>query len=153
MKIEKMLFIFSFSFSFFTVAKKCFWNPIHKIHLNRISKYFGMILTGTTHSSLYDTSTGIRSIHCTVRRLSSSTSDRQLFNIFSNIVLGINDMHVNLYTPMGDVYWKSMIPASYPSRRIINAGKYVQSGPPQNSVFEYRTCQDSAIGYIIIQTF
>ncbi len=62
-------------------------------------------------------------------------------------------MHVSLYTPMGDVYWKSMIPASYPSRRIVNAGKYVQRGAPQNSVFEYRTCQDPAIGYMIIPTF
>jgi len=86
-------------------------------------------------------------------QISPSTSDRQLFTIFSNIVLGINDMHVSLYTPMGDVYRKSMIPASYPSMRLINACKYIQCGAPQNSVFEYRTCQDPAIGYIIIQSF
>ena len=86
-------------------------------------------------------------------QISLSTSDRQLFDIFSDIVLGINDMHVSVYTPMGDVYWKSMIPASYPSRSIINAGKYVRSGAPQKSVFEYRTCQDPASGYISIQSF
>ncbi|TSA24910.1 hypothetical protein D4R75_00485 [bacterium] len=86
-------------------------------------------------------------------QISPSTSDRQLFTMFSNIVLGINDMHVSLYTPMGDVYWKSMIPASYPSRRIINACKYVQCGAPQESLFEYRTCQDADIGYMIIPTF
>jgi hypothetical protein len=86
-------------------------------------------------------------------QISPSTSDRQLFDIFSNIVLGINDMHVTLYTPMGDVYWNNLIPASYPSRRLINAGKYVRSGAPQHSVFEYRTCQDSAIGYVSIQSF
>jgi len=54
---------------------------------------------------------------------------------------------------MSDVYWNPMIPASYPSRRIINAGKYIRTGAPQNSVFEYRTCQDPAIGYLIIRTF
>jgi hypothetical protein len=86
-------------------------------------------------------------------QLSASTSDRQLFDIFSNIVLGINDMHVTLYTPMGDVSWKSMVPGAYPSMRIINACKYVQCGAPQKSVFEYRTCQDPAIGYIAIQSF
>jgi carboxyl-terminal processing protease len=86
-------------------------------------------------------------------QITPTTSEGQLFTIFSNIVYGINDMHVTLYTPMSDVYWKTMIPASYPSRRIINAGKYVRSGAPQNSVFEYRTCQDPAIGYIIIRTF
>jgi carboxyl-terminal processing protease len=86
-------------------------------------------------------------------QISPSTSDRQLFDIFSDIVLGINDMHVSLYTPLGNVQWKSMVPASYPSRRIVNAGKYVRSGAPQSSVFEYRTCQDPVIGYIIIQSF
>jgi hypothetical protein len=86
-------------------------------------------------------------------QITSTTSDRQLYNIFSDIVYGINDMHVTLYSPMGDVYWKPMIPASYPSRRIINAGKYIRTGAPQNSVIEYRTCQDPAIGYLIIRTF
>jgi len=86
-------------------------------------------------------------------QVSPSTSDRHLFDIFSNIVLGINDMHVNLYTPLGDVSWKSMIPAAYPSMRIINAGKYVQSGPPQNTVIGFRTGQDPTIGYMWIQTF
>jgi carboxyl-terminal processing protease len=86
-------------------------------------------------------------------QISPSTSDRQLFNIFSNIVLSINDMHVSLYTPMGDVYRKSVIPASYPSMRLINACKYVQCGAPQNSLFEYRTCQNTDIGYMIIPTF
>jgi hypothetical protein len=86
-------------------------------------------------------------------QISPSTSDRQLFTMLSNIVLGINDMHVTLYTPMGDVYWKSMIPASYPSRRLVNACKYIQCGPPQKSLFEYRTCQATDIGYMIIPTF
>jgi hypothetical protein len=86
-------------------------------------------------------------------QISPSTSDRQLFNIFSNIVHGINDMHVSLYTPMGDVYRKSVNPASYPSMRLINACKYIQCGVPQKSLFEYRTCQTNDIGYLIIPTF
>jgi carboxyl-terminal processing protease len=86
-------------------------------------------------------------------QITPTTSDRQLFNILSTIVYGINDMHVSLYTPLGDVYWKSMIPGSYPSRRIINACKYVQCGAPQNSLIEYRTCQNTDIGYMIIPTF
>jgi carboxyl-terminal processing protease len=86
-------------------------------------------------------------------QITPTTSDRQLYNIFSNIVYGINDMHVTLCSPLGDVYWKPLIPASYPSRRIINAGKYIRTGAPQNSVFEYRICQDPTIGYIIIRTF
>jgi carboxyl-terminal processing protease len=86
-------------------------------------------------------------------QITPTTSDRQLFAIFSNIVYGINDMHVSVHTPLGDVYWKSMVPGSYPSRRIINACKYIQCGPPQTSFFEYRTCQNTDIGYVVISTF
>jgi carboxyl-terminal processing protease len=86
-------------------------------------------------------------------QVSPATSDRQLFDVFSNIVIGINDMHVNLYTPLGDVTWKSPVPAAYPSMRIINAGKYIQSGSPQNAVIGYRTGKDPTIGYLYIGTF
>ncbi len=86
-------------------------------------------------------------------QVSSFTTEQQLFNVISNIVSGINDMHVNLYTPIGDVYRKSVIPSSYSSMRLINACKYIQCGSPQNSLIEYRTCQNSSIGYLIIPTF
>jgi hypothetical protein len=86
-------------------------------------------------------------------QISSSTTEQQLFGIISNIVRGINDMHIDLYTPFGDVSWKSLAPASYPSMRLINACKYVQCGSPQNSIIGYRTCKNSSIGYMIIPTF
>lgn len=86
-------------------------------------------------------------------QISSSTTEQQLFSVISNIVRGINDMHIDLHTPLGDVYWKSKAPSSYPSGRLINACKYIQCGSPQNSLIEYRTCQNSSIGYMIIPTF
>jgi hypothetical protein len=86
-------------------------------------------------------------------QITASTSDRQLFAILSSIVYGINDMHVTLYTPLGDVYWKSPVPASYPSRRLINACTYVRCGPPQGAILEYRVCQDTGFGYVSIPTF
>lgn len=86
-------------------------------------------------------------------QISSSTTDQQLFNLISGIIRGINDMHVDLHTPFGDVYWKSPVPGSYPSMRLINACKYIQCGSPQNSIIEYRTCKNSSIGYMIIPTF
>ena len=86
-------------------------------------------------------------------QISSSTTEQQLFSMLSNIILGINDMHIDLHTPYGDVYWKSKAPNSYPSGRLINAGKYIQFGSAQNSIIEYRTCQNSSIGYMIIPTF
>jgi len=86
-------------------------------------------------------------------QISSSTTEQELFNIISNIVRGINDMHIDLHTPFGDVYWKSKAPASYPSKRLINACKYIQCGTSNSSVFEYRPCKNADIGYIIIPSF
>jgi len=86
-------------------------------------------------------------------QISSSTTEQQLFSVVSNIVRGINDMHVDLYTPFGDVFWKSPAPGSYPSGRLINAAKYIQFGSAQNSIIEYRTCRNPSIGYMIIPTF
>lgn len=86
-------------------------------------------------------------------QITASTSDRQLFAILSGIVYGINDMHVTLYTPLGDVYWKNPAPASYPSRRLVNACTYVRCGSPQRSILEYRVCQDTGFGYVNIPTF
>jgi C-terminal processing protease CtpA/Prc len=104
-------------------AKKWSSSQIRQTHLKIISKYFGMILIGITHNSLYGT------------------------------LIGINDMHVSLYTPLGNVSWKNPYPASYPSKWFINSCKYVRCGAIQNSVFEYRTCQDTTIGYIRIPSF
>ncbi len=93
------------------------------------------------------------SVYTKYRPLVSSSSEQQLYSVFSKIVSGINDMHVDLHTPLGDVNWKSKAPDSYPSGRLINAGKYIQFGLSQNSIIEYRTCLNSSIGYIIIPTF
>ena len=86
-------------------------------------------------------------------QISSSTTEQQLFSVLSNIVRCINDMHIDIHTPLGDVYWQSKAPSSYPSGRLINACKYIQCGPSQNPLIEYRPCQNSSIGYMIIPTF
>lgn len=86
-------------------------------------------------------------------QISPATSDRQLFTILSNIVYGINDMHVSLHTPLGDVYWRGLVTGSYPSKRFINPCKYVQCGPRQSSFIERYACQETDFGYISIPTF
>jgi carboxyl-terminal processing protease len=86
-------------------------------------------------------------------RISSQTTDRQMFTILSNLVLKLNDMHVTLYTPLGDVYAENASYGMYPSSKLINAGKYLIFGPAQNGVMEYRTCKGENIGYIAIRSF
>jgi hypothetical protein len=86
-------------------------------------------------------------------QISRQTTDRQLFGIFSNIVLMLNDMHVSLYTPFGDVYWKGPSSGSYPSKTFVNPCKYLFCGSAQNAVMEFRRCKGDSIGYINIYTF
>jgi len=88
-----------------------------------------------------------------ISQITSNTSTAQLFKIMSDMVAGINDMHVNLYTPIGNASRKSIIPSSYPSNRLINAGNYIRLGASQNSAIEYRECQNSDLGYLIIPSF
>lgn len=86
-------------------------------------------------------------------KITSSTTHEQLYKIMSKIIEDIDDMHVNLYTPYGNGGRKNIIPNSYPSMRLINPCKYIKCGSPQNSVIEYRVCQNPSIGYMIIPTF
>lgn len=86
-------------------------------------------------------------------QISSSTTEQQLFSILSNIIGGINDMHIDLHTPFADVNWKNPAPSSYPSMRIINPCKHLKCGSSQNSAIEYRICQNSSIGYLNIPSF
>jgi len=86
-------------------------------------------------------------------QISFRTTDRQLFDILSNIILKLNDMHSTLYTPFGDVYWKGVTLGKYPSSKFINSCKYVICGGAQNSIMEFRQCKNNNIGYININTF
>jgi carboxyl-terminal processing protease len=90
-------------------------------------------------------------------QLSPQTTDRQLFNILSNIVLTINDMHTTLYTPFGNVFSKDLnryvLGGTYPSRSFINPRQYTTPGNYQTSVFSSGTCKNDNIGYIKISTF
>ncbi|MCE1188298.1 MAG: S41 family peptidase [Ignavibacteria bacterium] len=85
--------------------------------------------------------------------INSNTSQSRLFSIFREIVINLNDMHVNLYTPLGIVSRNSAYPAAYPSMRLINSCKYLKCGQSQNSVMEYRDCQNADFGYILIPSF
>lgn len=85
--------------------------------------------------------------------VNSATTDRALFNIFSTIILKLNDMHTTLYTPLGNVFWRSPAVGSYPSSRFINPCKYNVCGSPQNAIMESRWTKNHNIGYINIYTF
>ena len=86
-------------------------------------------------------------------QISLNISDRQLFNILSEIVVTINDMHVNLYTPYGTASWKGWGHGAYPSNKLINQSKYFYSTFIQGAVFEYLEFRDYNIGYIKIPSF
>ena len=85
--------------------------------------------------------------------ISSATTERELFGTLSNIVSMLDDMHTSLYTPLGDVYWRSRAQGVYPSRKFINPCKYIVCGSNQATIMESRMCKNKNIGYINIYTF
>ncbi|MCK4662207.1 MAG: S41 family peptidase [Bacteroidales bacterium] len=86
-------------------------------------------------------------------QVSSSISDRQLFDILSEIVITLNDGHVNLFSVYGTVSWKGWGHGAYPSKKLINHYKYFTGGFSKDGVFEYGEFKNYNIGYIIIPTF
>ncbi len=86
-------------------------------------------------------------------KVSANISDRQLFDLLSEIVIYINDMHVTLYTPYGMAYWKGWGHGSYPSNKLINPSAYFNGSLIREGAFEYQELRDHNIGYIKISTF
>lgn len=83
-----------------------------------------------------------------------NNTDRQLFKLLSDVVVNLNDMHVNLNSSFGSSSWKGWGRGKYPSSKLINPCSYLICGPSQNSeVFEYREFKNDNIGYVIINTF
>jgi hypothetical protein len=85
--------------------------------------------------------------------VSQNISDQQLYDILSEIVIGINDMHVSLYTSWGDACWQGWEHGSYPDNKLINPSGYFDKDLTRDQVFEYQELADYKIGYIKIRTF
>ena len=85
--------------------------------------------------------------------ITTATTDRELFGILSNIILLLDDMHTTLYTPYGNVFWKSQARGIYPSSKFINPCNYIVCGAAQNAIIESRMCKNNNIGYLNIFTF
>ncbi len=84
--------------------------------------------------------------------ISENSSEQQLYSVLSKIVTGINDMHVSLFTPLGNATWKNPYPANYPSSFLI--AKNLKLNPIYlNSAIGYEKFRNHNIGYIQILTF
>ena len=84
--------------------------------------------------------------------ISEKSSQQQLHNVLSNIVTEINDMHVTLYSPLGNVSWRKPYSASYPSSNLIANNLKINPIYP-NSAIGYGKFENFNIGYIKILTF
>lgn len=87
-------------------------------------------------------------------KISSTTSDLELYNILAEIIGFINDGHVNLYAPFGTTSCNDCL-KDYPSAKLINPEKYIIPGPPQpnGEIIEYRSMVGNDIGYIMLKSF
>lgn len=87
-------------------------------------------------------------------QINNTTSDIELYNILSEIIVFINDIHVNLYTPFGTASYNNIY-IEYPSSKIINLNQYTIPGSSQKyfDIIEYRDIRGYNIGYILLKTF
>jgi len=93
-------------------------------------------------------------VYTAIKPQTMNITDKQLFDLLSDVVVELNDMHVDLYSAYGSASWKGWGHGKYPSSKLINACNYLICGSSQNSpIFEYREFKNYNIGYIIIYTF
>jgi len=93
-------------------------------------------------------------VYTAIKPKTTNITDNQLFDLLSDVVVKLNDMHVDLQTAYGSAFWKGWGHGKYPSGKLINPCNYLICGPSQNSaVFEYMEFKNSNIGYVIIYTF
>ena len=94
------------------------------------------------------------SVYTAIKPKTTGISDKQLFDLLSDVVVKLNDMHVNIYSPHGSASWKGWGHGKYPCNKLINPCNYIICGSSQNSaVFEYREFKNNNIGFLIINTF
>ncbi len=83
-------------------------------------------------------------------QVNNSTSDKQLFHILSQMIYIINDMHVDLVTPLGYVHFKSPAYGKYPSSKVINGCNYVECKTveynPMDNIFGFLAFRNYNLG-------
>ncbi len=89
--------------------------------------------------------------------VNNNMTDKQLFNVLSKMVYIINDMHVDLVTPLGYVHFNSPAYGQYPSSKIINGCKYVECNTVEynqiNDVYGFLSFRNYNLGFILVKSF
>jgi hypothetical protein len=94
------------------------------------------------------------SVHTVIKPKTAGITDKQLFYLLSDVVVTLNDMHVNIYSPHGSASWKGRGHGKYPTSKLINPCNYLNCYSFHNSpVFSYGDFKNSNTGYLIINTF
>ncbi len=90
-------------------------------------------------------------------QITATTTSKQLFQILSQLIYTINDMHVDLVTNFGYVHFKSPAFGRYPSSIIINGCNYLTCKTveyePMDDYFGYLDFRNYNLGFILIKTF
>jgi hypothetical protein len=86
-------------------------------------------------------------------KITPSSTDLELYSVLEDIVLSLEDSHVNLYTPFG--YASYDYYAGSPSNTRINLTNYIVPGASHANIeiMEYRNVQDNNFGYLLLKTF
>jgi len=86
-------------------------------------------------------------------QISSNTTDRVLFTVFSDMVNILKDGHVNVHSPYGIASYEKTGLSSYPSRSLLNFSKYISQVQGYGDIIEYSDVKDHNIGFIKLKSF
>lgn len=85
-------------------------------------------------------------------KISDLTTDQDLFNVMSGMIIPLKDGHVTLVSNVGKCFSKS-VPGNYYSNMRISPQSYLTSFEINNSNISFWSVKNTSIGYISINTF
>lgn len=86
-------------------------------------------------------------------KISSSTTEKELFKICDDLIQILKDGHVNLYSPIGTASYYNLFPLTYTGGWSTNTANYISFSSLQNGVIESGEVNSTNLAYIRIKTF
>lgn len=84
-------------------------------------------------------------------RLTSTTTDQELFNLLAELSLLFKDGHITLASPYGTVYYDAFLKG--PRNQLASVSRYVSTLKRVNAALQYGDVAGTTLGYIAIPTF
>ncbi len=87
----------------------------------------------------------------TIQKIQSGITDREFFNALSDVILSLEDGHVELRAPLGDIRYVHQ--NTQTAARIASLSSYLDPVVSASQTLSYSTVKSENIGYISIPSY